>query len=103
MEIFYIQGKSNSLYKDTTDAWNRHLDFFDRVGDELVDIHSYGFSFSNVDLFYVEMIAGKLDVLKVTWYINKIDDELRKKGSRQGKRLDEQIKKVEVFYYEKII
>ncbi|MBR1742967.1 MAG: hypothetical protein IJ733_14085 [Lachnospiraceae bacterium] len=41
-EAFGIMGaESNlsllkrSLYKDTAKAWNRHTDFFDRIGDEL--------------------------------------------------------------------
>ena len=101
-ESFQIMGAESNLsslkyalYKDTADAWNRHTDFFDRIGQELVDIHSYGFSFSDVDLYYAERIAEMIDATKVTWYINSYTDSERKRGTRNGRKLDEQIKKVE--------
>nr|WP_297705296.1 AbiH family protein [uncultured Butyrivibrio sp.] len=103
VEAFEILGAESNLtnlkrllYKDTADAWNRHLDFFDRIGGDLVDIHSYGFSFSDVDLYYAERIAEIVDTAKVTWYINKFTDSERNSGTRKGRVLNEQIKKVEV-------
>lgn len=101
-ESFQIMGaESNlsllkfSLYKDAADALSRHIEFFDRIGEDLIDIHSYGFSFSDVDLFYARQIAERVDVTKVIWYINSYTDSERKGNTRNGRKLDEQIKKVE--------
>ena len=102
VEAFEIMGaESNlgtlkrSLYKDTAEAYGRHQEFFDRIRDDLVDIHSYGFSFSEVDLYYVKRIAEKVDATKVTWYINKYTDIERNDKSMSGRKLNEQIKKIE--------
>lgn len=65
------------LKKDTEDAFDRNVDFFDRIGGGLESIHTFGFSFSDVDLYYIQKIAERTDPSKVTWYINKFDDAKR--------------------------
>ena len=41
---------------------------------ELETIHSFGFSFSDVDMIYVEEIAEQCDdTKKVIWYLNTFD------------------------------
>lgn len=82
------------LRKDTEGAYLRNTDFFNRIGSELKDIHSFGYSFSDVDMYYVERIAERVVPSKITWYINKHDSDLIKGGSVKGKKLDNQIRKV---------
>ncbi|MBP3818980.1 MAG: hypothetical protein J6H31_11840, partial [Butyrivibrio sp.] len=95
-----------ALYKNTDEAWNKHADYFDRIGNELVDIHSFGFGFSDVDLKYIRKIAemlGSDKVKGITWYINKYTDTQRHDGSRGGMKLAEQIKKVENMGFKVIV
>ncbi len=87
-----------ALYKNTDEAWDKHLDYLCRIGDELVDIHSFGFSFSDVDLKYIKRIAemiGSDKIKGITWYINRYTDIQRHNGSIDGNKLAEQISKVE--------
>lgn len=44
-----------------------HQDFFERL-DNITEIYSYGFSFSNVDLPYIERICEVVNTSNVTWY-----------------------------------
>lgn len=109
-ESFEIMGaESNlsflkySLYKDTAKAWSRHADFFDRIGTDLIDIHSFGFSFSGVDFYYVQRLAEKVDATKVTWYINQHADLERRNGTINGRYLAAQLKKVEDLGFEVVV
>ena len=101
-ESFEIMGAESNLsflkdalYKDTEDAWSRHADFFDRIGTDLTDIHSFGFSFSDVDFYYVQRLAEKVDVAKVTWYINQYADLECRNGTINGRYLAAQLKKAQ--------
>lgn len=85
------------LKKDTLAAYRKHMDFWNRLGLELESIHSFGFSFSDVDMFYIKKIANRVNAKNVIWYINKHDDELRNMDCRKGKEMLEKIKKIEKF------
>ncbi len=91
------------LRKDTNGAYTKHKDFFDRIDNELVDIHTYGFSFSDVDMYYVKKIAESVDPTCITWYINKYDADKRTEDSPQGRKLDAQIKKVEAMGFKIVV
>lgn len=62
------------LYKDTESIIYHYKDFFDRiVHDEIKEIYTWGFSFSDVDMPYIKKIC---DVLRqedcdseMTWFI----------------------------------
>ena len=56
-----------SLRKDTSRAFYRHKVFFDSLVN-VETIHSFGFSFANVDMFYIEEIARRAP--GATWFLN---------------------------------
>lgn len=58
------------LRKDTQSALARHGRFFDSLGN-VTAIHSFGFSFSRVDMVYIEKIARIAP--GAVWYLNKFD------------------------------
>lgn len=60
------------LRKDTTGIICNHKDFFDRLSN-LKKIYTYGFSFSDVDMVYVEEICRHINPQKVVWYLNSYD------------------------------
>lgn len=68
------------LRKDTQRAINLHSGFFKNIGvQNIEEIYSYGFSFSNVDLVYLEEIFKYIKTENVTWYIHKYNEpELKK-------------------------
>lgn len=60
------------LRKDTTSALQRHWDFFEGLHD-VKSIYSFGFSFSPVDMVYIEEIARRAK--GATWYLNQYADK----------------------------
>ncbi len=62
----------NYLKKDTNKAISRHMVFFHKLSD-VKEIYSYGFSFSDVDMVYIEMISMMVNPSKVKWFFNKYD------------------------------
>ncbi len=62
----------NELKKDTDSAMTRHRAFFRKLSD-VKEIYSYGFSFSDVDMVYIEQISRIVEPSKVTWHFNKFD------------------------------
>ena len=83
------------LKKDTKEAFNKHKAFFDRINSNLVSIHSFGFSFSDVDLYYIQRIAEKVTPSEVIWYINEFDNNTRNEESNKGRRFKKKLEKVE--------
>lgn len=69
------------LKKDTSTALDEHIDFFKRMGD-LETIHSFGFGFADVDMFYIEEIAERVDPNSVTWFLNSYDRDNAKKRQK---------------------
>lgn len=55
------------LRKAVTTRINLFQDFFERLNN-ITEIYSYGFSFSNVDLPYIERICAVINTCNVTWY-----------------------------------
>ncbi len=60
------------LKKDTKSALERNAVFFNKLSG-INKIYSFGFSFSAVDMIYIEEIVKKLDPHKVRWYFNAYD------------------------------
>ncbi|WP_276766743.1 bacteriophage abortive infection AbiH family protein [Gemella morbillorum] len=83
----YMEELQNSLKKDTKQAIEKHKYFFDKLS-EVERIYSYGFSFSDVDLVYIEEICKRINTKKVIWHLNSYDDkrnsEFKKKIKKCG-------------------
>lgn len=60
------------LRKNTRKALSDNYNFFERISG-VRKIYSYGFSFSNVDMIYLEEICKHIEPNKVRWYFNKYD------------------------------
>lgn len=60
------------LRKDTSEALYANWDFFEKIKG-VKEIYTFGFSFSDVDMIYLEEICSRIDVNAVTWYINNYD------------------------------
>lgn len=73
-----------TLYKDTEDIIRRHKDFFDRVGaSKIKEIYTLGFSFSNVDIPYINEICKEINKKEgtkdITWFITPYGSSKLKK------------------------
>lgn len=69
----FLGDLKRDLRKDTDKALNRHRDFFNKVNTDVQTIHSFGFSFSDVDMIYIEEIANRVDKNRAIWYLNNHD------------------------------
>lgn len=63
-----------SLFKDTEKIIYAHKDFFDKIAYlDIKEIYSFGFSFSDVDIPYINKICNELNrksgTKKMTWFI----------------------------------
>lgn len=71
------------LRKNTDEAFQNHKDFFDELcfsaRNSTLDIYSYGFSFSDVDKFYLEKICKIIDTQQICFYMNDYDNVLKRK------------------------
>lgn len=61
------------LKKNTSSLIKRHYDFFIQLS-VLEEIYSYGFSFSNPDVPYIEEICKNTD-LNTIWYLSSYEEE----------------------------
>lgn len=60
------------LRKDTQQAVLEHTDFFHKLS-KINSIYSYGFSFSEVDMRYIEEICKYINPNKTRWFFNSYD------------------------------
>ena len=60
--------------KDTNSAIITNGKFFSKLRD-VTEIYSYGFSFSEVDMVYINEICKNIIPQNVTWYFNSYDTE----------------------------
>ncbi|MBN1062484.1 hypothetical protein DVV95_11780 [Clostridium botulinum] len=65
----------NILKKNTGKAIIDNQNFFNSLSNEINEIYSYGFSFSNVDEKYIKEICNKVSTNNITWYLNDFDKE----------------------------
>lgn len=73
-----ISNLIENLKKDTKKAYGKSKNFFENLKD-IDKIYSYGFSFSDVDLFYVKKIIEQLNNRNVTWFLSSYEDENTRK------------------------
>ena len=74
------------LRKNTNNALCDNIDFFKSLAD-VKKIYSYGFSFSDVDMIYVEEIKKNIKSKRVKWYFNKYDWDNNKEYIKKIKAL----------------
>lgn len=60
--------------KDTKKAIEKNSYFFSMLEKKVNKIYSYGFSYSNVDLVYIEEICKRVDTNEIEWYLLKFND-----------------------------
>ncbi|MFA5449087.1 MAG: bacteriophage abortive infection AbiH family protein [Clostridia bacterium] len=66
-----LNGLHNALRKKTEDAFFIHHQFFKGLKNAEIDsIYSMGFSFSDIDMVYLERICECIDTKGMTWYLN---------------------------------
>ena len=63
-----------NLRKNTEEAFNNNINFFKSL-KEISSIYSYGFSFSEVDLFYIRKIFEIIKTENIIWNLNDFDDK----------------------------
>lgn len=56
--------------KDTEQICESSRAFFDSICNGISDIYSYGFSFSQVDMIYIDQICRSMDTSSITWYLS---------------------------------
>ncbi len=75
-ETFIIDGALydlfESLKKDVVTCNNTNIDFFNGIQQaKIEEIYSIGFSFSDVDLFYISKLCELVDTKNVIWHLAK--------------------------------
>lgn len=86
-----ISDLQKSLRKNTLEAYRNNIEFFRNLEtiskQDKINIYSYGFSFSDVDKFYLEKICKIIDTKDVCFYMNDFDKPpTRKKFSNKLKK-----------------
>ncbi|MBR3342488.1 MAG: bacteriophage abortive infection AbiH family protein [Clostridiales bacterium] len=75
-EFYLYQSTLNDLHeelrKNTLSPKYELKNWLDGIKD-ITEIYSYGFSFSEVDLGYIEEIKNHVNLLKTVWYLNNYD------------------------------
>ena len=71
-----LEELQKKLRKNTDEAIWKNKSFFELIkNSDITQIYSYGFSFSEIDLPYIEHICKCLDTSNVTWYLNDFNNE----------------------------
>lgn len=75
------------MRKDTAKALNINRSFFSTLSG-VNEIYSFGFSFSEVDLVYIEAICNSMDTRNIIWFLDnysrKKHDEYKRKIRNSG-------------------
>lgn len=71
---FELERLHELLRKPTDKIIQRHQSFFEKLSN-VNEIYSYGFSFSDVDLPYIERICKQVDSKNVIWYLSSFKPE----------------------------
>ena len=83
---YILQQIDMQLQKDTISALNKNRAFFQQLANEnITEIYSYGFSFSGVDMIYIEAICSYLNTDNVCWYFNDFGLDNTKKCELEEK------------------
>lgn len=73
-----------ALFKDTKKYFEDNKWFFDMIDNRIDKVYSYGFSFSDVDMFYITEIFKRTS-RDAVWYFNSYDNERMSEFSQQLK------------------
>lgn len=80
---FSLEQLHFDLRKNTAEAFNNHKDFFNELrfiaSNSNLDIYSFGFSFSDVDKYYIEKICKIIDTKHTCFYLNDYDNDHKRK------------------------
>lgn len=69
----YFEKIHELLRKKTENAISKNKDFFDMIKTGVSEIYSIGFSFSDVDMVYIEEIVNRINSNEVIWYFDTFD------------------------------
>lgn len=71
-----MQEIHEMLRKDTDNIIHNNAALWNRIQNaNITDIYSYGFSFGNVDLVYIEKICHLLHTKNIAWHIHNFDKD----------------------------
>lgn len=61
-----------ALYKPTEEIFKNHKLFFDRIRENHIqNVYSWGFSFSDPDLYYIQKISSMLNEEHAVWHLHE--------------------------------
>jgi len=66
------------LRKNTFEAYSVHKDFFKKIKD-VDEVYTFGFSYSPVDEFYINIICKVLKGKNASWFMNDFDNMAKRK------------------------
>ncbi|WP_086445289.1 bacteriophage abortive infection AbiH family protein [Candidatus Enterococcus lemimoniae] len=69
----YINSMNEALRKPTSRIIKENLHFFKELQGDVDSIYSYGFSFGEVDLIYIEEMFKHLNSKNIIWYLHCYD------------------------------
>ena len=70
-----LEDLFESLKKDVVGCFYANSKFFNQIKDyKITDIYSFGFSFSDIDLYYITQICKIVDTSSVTWHLSEYDE-----------------------------
>ena len=73
---FELSQLFDELRKNVYECYKNNICFFNRIKhSNITDIYSIGFSFSEVDLFYIKIICDLLQTDKITWHLTEYDKQ----------------------------
>lgn len=82
----YLSEINEMLRKDVRSHYNNKIHFFNQIyNSNITDIYSIGFSFSNVDLYYIEQICANFNTENIKWHLTQYDEN---NGYNDGYRAD---------------
>lgn len=68
-----LEDLHSKLMKDTANALENNIAFFNGIDSSIKEVYSFGFSFSDVDLIYIQEICNNLVSKDVTWFLHSYD------------------------------
>lgn len=73
---FELSQLFDELRKNVYECYKNNICFFNRIKhSNITDIYSIGFSFSEVDIFYIKIICDLLQTDKITWHLTEYDKQ----------------------------
>ncbi|EGO2664540.1 bacteriophage abortive infection AbiH family protein [Enterococcus faecalis] len=82
----YVNSMNEALKKPTSRIIKENLCFFKELQGDVDSIYSYGFSFGEVDLIYIEEIFKHLNSENIIWYLHYYDKTKNEKYKEKIKK-----------------